>query len=74
MPVFWQNQFITMKKAAISTWVVLAVVLTVSPKAWTQESSVPAATTAELEAMYTASIENRVSDILALLNLTNRSN
>jgi len=60
-----------MKKAAFTAWAVLAVILTVIPKASAQESSVPAATAAELEAMYTSTIEGRVSDILALLNLTN---
>lgn len=60
-----------MKKAAFAAGVVLAISLTVVAQAPAQESTVPAATTAELEAMYTASIENRVGDILVLLNLTN---
>jgi hypothetical protein len=60
-----------MKKTAFTAWAVLAIVLTASIKASAQESTLPPASTADLEAMYTSSIEGRVSDILALLNLTN---
>jgi hypothetical protein len=60
-----------MKKAAFTAWAVLALVYTFTFRAAAQESTVPAVTAADLEAMYTTTIEGRVSDILTLLNLTN---
>jgi len=60
-----------MNKAAISAWAVCAIVLIVTLKTTAQESALPPASSADLEAMYTASIENRVADIMVLLNLTN---
>ena len=51
----------------------LAIVLSVIPRALAQDTvqSTPAATAADLEAVYTAAIEGRTAGILAALNLTN---
>ena len=60
-----------MKKATLSFFTVLAVIVSIITNASAQESSTPPASSADLEALYTATIESRAADILALLNLTN---